>query len=246
MTDPTPRCFSSLTSLRLASGLLATTLALAPAARGMAGEKETERLNESREVLVELAGMKEGAPRDILEKAKCVIVIPGVKKAAIGIGGRLGYGAAVCRTANGEGPWGPPLMISLKGGSVGFQIGGQSSDFVLLVMNQKGVDNLLKSKFTLGADVSVAAGPIGRNAEAGTDLRMRAEILSYSRSRGIFAGISLEGASLRPDEKANHAVYGETVDPRTMLLKADQPVPSEARGLVEAIERLTSGKDPRP
>jgi lipid-binding SYLF domain-containing protein len=137
---------------------LVTILSLA-AAFAFAGDKETERLAESRDVLVELAGIKEGAPREILEKAKCVIVIPGVKKAAIGIGGRFGYGAAVCRTENGEGPWGAPVMMSLKGGSVGFQIGGQSSDFVLLVMNQKGVDNLLKSKFTLGADASVAAGP---------------------------------------------------------------------------------------
>jgi lipid-binding SYLF domain-containing protein len=210
-----------------------------------AGDKETERLAESRDVLVELAGIKEGAPREILEKAKCVIVIPGVKKAAIGIGGRFGYGAAVCRTDNGEGPWGPPVMMSLKGGSVGFQIGGQSSDFVLLVMNQKGVDNLLKSKFTLGADASIAAGPIGRNAEAATDLRMRAEILSYSRSRGVFAGISLEGASLRQDTKANEAIYGKGIDPRTRLLRSGQPIPSEAQGLVDAIDRLTSGKDPQ-
>ena len=208
-----------------------------------ASEKEAERLAESRDVLVELAGLKEGTPRDILEKAKCVIVIPGVKKAAIGIGGRFGYGAAVCRTDQGEGPWGPPLMMSLKGGSVGFQIGGQSSDFVLLVMNHKGVDNLLKSKFTLGADASIAAGPVGRNAEAATDLRMRAEILSYSRSRGIFAGVSLEGASLRQDTKANRALYGRGVDPRTTLLKAGQSIPPAAQGLVDAIGRLTSGRD---
>lgn len=219
-------------------------IALTAAVPALAGDKETERLAESRDVLVELAGIKEGAPRDILEKAKCVIVIPGVKKVAIGIGGRFGYGAAVCRTDNGEGPWGPPLMVSLKGGSVGFQIGGQSSDFVLLVMNQKGVDNLLKSQFTLGADASIAAGPIGRNAEAATDLRMRAEILSYSRSRGVFAGISLEGASLRPDEDANRAIYGEQVDPRTRLLTSGQPIPKEAEGLVEAIARLTSGEEP--
>jgi lipid-binding SYLF domain-containing protein len=227
----------------ISSGLFAISLLL-PATFTFAGEKELDRLNESRDVLVEMAGMKEGAPRDILEKAKCVIVIPGVKKAAIGIGGRFGYGAAVCRTDNGAGPWSPPLMVSLKGGSVGFQIGGQSSDFVLLVMNQKGVDNLLKSKFTLGADASIAAGPIGRNAEAGTDLRMRAEILSYSRSRGIFAGISLEGASLRQDTGANRALYGSDVSSRRTLMQSGQPIPPPARGLVEAIERLTSGKDP--
>jgi SH3 domain-containing YSC84-like protein 1 len=221
----------------------ATAILLAAAVTS-AGEKEAKRLAESREVLVELAGIKEGAPREILEKAKCVVVIPGVKKAAIGIGGRFGYGVAVCRTENGEGPWGAPVMMSLKGGSVGFQIGGQSSDFVLLVMNRKGIDNLLKSKFTLGADVSVAAGPLGRNAEAATDLRMRAEILSYSRSRGVFAGISLEGASLRQDSRANEALYGKGVDPRTRLLRSGQTIPQVARGLVEAIDRLTSGKDP--
>ena len=214
---------------------------LLAAAIAPAGEKEAARLAESRDVLVEVAGMKEGAPRDILEKAKCIIVIPGVKKAAIGIGGRFGYGAASCRTDNGEGPWGPPLMISLKGGSVGFQIGGQSTDFVLLVMNQKGVDNLLKSKFTLGVDAAVAAGPVGRNAEAATDLRMRAEILSYSRSRGVFAGVSLEGASLRPDDNANRAIYGRRVDPRMVLLKSGAAIPKEATGLIDAIQRLTSG-----
>lgn len=225
--------------------VLAISLSLFSFSSTFAGEKEAERLNDSRDVLVELSGMKEGAPRDILEKAKCVIVIPGVKKAALGVGGRFGYGAAVCHTNNGEGPWSPPLMVSLKGGSVGFQIGGQSSDFVLLVMNQKGVDNLLKSKFTLGADASIAAGPLGRNAEAGTDIRMRAEILSYSRSRGIFAGISLEGASLRQDEGANRALYGAFVHPRAILLDSGQSIPPEARGFVEAIGQLTSGKDPK-
>ncbi len=217
-------------------------LALAAASLSSGGIKETERLEESRQVLVELAGVKEGAPLDLIEKAKCIIVIPGVKKAAIGIGGRFGYGAAVCRSENGAGAWGPPLMISLKGGSVGFQIGGQSSDFVLLVMNSKGIDHLLRSKFTLGADASIAAGPIGRNAEAATDLQMHAEILSYSRSRGVFAGISLEGASLRQDTKANRAIYGSKVNPRALLLSPGQEIPSAARGLIDAIVRLSSGK----
>jgi lipid-binding SYLF domain-containing protein len=235
-------------SRRIATGLMAMSLVFPPASPAFAGDGEKElehiheRLNDSRDVLVEMAGMKEGAPRDILEKAKCVIVIPAVKKAAIGIGGRFGYGASVCRNEVG-GAWGAPLMMSLKGGSVGFQIGGESSDFVLLVMNQKGVDNLLKSKFTLGADASIAAGPIGRNAEAGTDLRMRAEILSYSRSRGIFAGISLEGASLRQDVGANLALYGVYVSPRSILLSGHS-IPAPANALVAAIDRLTSGRDP--
>ncbi len=227
---------------RIAVPLTLAALALLPAPALLAGEKEVERLEESRQVLVELAGVKEGAPRDLIEKARCVIVIPGVKKAALGIGGRFGYGAAVCRGEGGNGPWGPPLMVSLKGGSVGFQIGGQSSDFVLLVMNSKGVDYLLRSKFTLGADASIAAGPIGRNAEAATDIQMRAEILSYSRSRGIFAGISLEGASLRQDTKANKAIYGRRVNPRSLLLKPGHKIPAAAEGLVRAVEQLSSGQ----
>lgn len=220
----------------------ALAVALPLATSSFAGTKEADRLEESRQVLVELAGIKEGAPLELLSKAKCIIVIPGVKKAALGIGGRFGYGAAVCRSENGEGAWGAPLMISLKGGSVGFQIGGQSSDLVLLVMNPTGIDYLLRSKFTLGADVSVAAGPIGRNAEAATDLQMRAEILSYSRSRGLFGGISLEGASLRQDTKANREIYGSRVNPRKLLLSPTHAIPAAARGLVEAVERLTSGR----
>ena len=221
-------------------------LASLTAAPVLAGEKEVERLEESRQVLVELAGVREGAPRDLIEKARCIIVIPGVKKAALGVGGRFGYGAAVCRTGDGSGPWGPPLMVSLKGGSVGFQIGGQSSDFVLLVMNSRGVESLLKSKFTLGADVAIAAGPLGRTAAAATDIQMRAEILSYSRSRGIFAGISLEGASLRQDTKANRAIYGSRVNPRSLLLSRDQKIPAAARGLVRAVEQLSSGQGVSP
>lgn len=232
--------------MKLAAFSLTVALIVLPGRDAFAGAKETARLEESRQVLLELAGVKEGAPLDLLSKAKCIIVIPGVKKAALGIGGRFGYGAAVCRSENGEGSWGAPLMVSLKGGSVGFQIGGQSSDFVLLVMNSRGIEHLLRSKFTLGADASIAAGPVGRNAEASTDLQMRAEILSYSRSRGIFAGISLEGASLRQDTGANEAVYRSRIDPRTVLLGPGQAIPAEARGLVEAIERLTSGESAKP
>src|SRR5262249_54977088 len=159
----------------------------------------------------EMVNVPEGVPRDLLDKAKCVVVIPGVKKGAIGIGARLGWGAATCRTDDGIGPWSAPLMVSLKGGSFGFQIGGESTDFVLLVMNQKGMNSLLKSKFTLGADAAIAAGPVGRNAEAATDVLLNAEILSYSRSRGIFAGVSLEGASLAQDNKGDEVVYGRRV-----------------------------------
>ena len=220
--------------------LLALPLLLA-SSRGLAADhlKEVMRLEACGEVVREMAGMREGIPRDLLDKAECVAVIPGVKKAALGVGGRLGWGAAVCRTEHGRGPWGAPLLVSLKGGSVGFQIGGQESDLVLLVMNPKGIDYLLRSKFTLGADASVAAGPVGRSAEAATDIQMRAEILSYSRSRGIFAGLSLEGAALGQDKKGNHAIYGGRVRPRDLLLKPDQKIPAAGKGLVETLERLS-------
>ena len=200
--------------------------------------KEAKRLDACRVVLHEVMGVKEQIPRDLMEKSECVVVLPGVKKAALGVGGRFGYGAATCRGEGGHGPWGPPLMISLKGGSVGFQIGGQEADLVLLIMNPKGIDYLLRSKFTLGADAAVAAGPVGRTAEAATDVQMRAEILSYSRSRGIFAGISLEGAVVKPDEKANYGVYGENVDSRDLLIRSGREVPKAARGLIEELNKL--------
>jgi lipid-binding SYLF domain-containing protein len=200
--------------------------------------KETKRLDTCREVVYEVMGVKEQIPRELTAKAECIAVLPGVKKAAIGIGGRFGYGAVTCRSEGGSGAWGAPLMISLKGGSVGFQIGGQEADLVLLIMNTKGIDYLLRNNFTLGADASVAAGPVGRTAEAATDAQMRAEILSYSRSRGIFAGISLEGAVLKPDEKANYGVYGETIDPRDLLLRNKYAVPRAAKPLIGELEKL--------
>lgn len=204
----------------------------------LADFKEAKRLDACREVIHEVMGVKEQIPRDLLEKAECVAVLPGVKKAALGVGGRFGYGAVSCRSEGGHGPWGPPLMISLKGGSVGFQIGGQEADLVLLIMNPKGIDYLLRNNFTLGADASVAAGPVGRTAEAATDAQMRAEILSYSRSRGIFAGLSLEGAVLKPDEKANYGVYGEKIDPKDLLIRSKTAVPKAARAFIDELNKL--------
>lgn len=206
--------------------------------RAFADYKEAKRLDSCRTVIHEVMGVKEQIPRDLMERAECVVVLPGVKKAAFGVGGRFGYGAATCRGEGGRGAWGPPLMISLKGGSFGLQIGGQEADLVLLIMNPKGIDYLLRSKFTLGADASVAAGPVGRTAEAATDIQMRAEILSYSRSRGIFAGISLEGAVVKADEKANYGVYGENVDSRDLLTRSGREVPKAARGLVDELNKL--------
>jgi lipid-binding SYLF domain-containing protein len=224
--------------------VLAAALSLAPLAA--AKELMEERLQSCQKVVEEMTSVSEGIPLDLLDKAECVVVIPGVKKAALGLGGRLGWGAAVCRTGrDADGPWGAPLMMSLKGGSVGLQIGGQSSDFVLLIVDPKGIDHLLKSKFTLGADASIAAGPIGRNAEASTDVTLHAEILSYSRSRGIFAGLSLEGASLAQDQKANLAVYGYRVSAREVLLDARTRVLPAARGLVDALDHLSPRHRPR-
>jgi lipid-binding SYLF domain-containing protein len=197
--------------------------------------KEKKRLAACREVLEELLGGEERIPRDLLDKAECVAVVPSALKLAIGVGGRWGKGAVVCRGQGGGGPWGPPLMISIGGGSFGLQIGGQAADYVFLVMNPKGIDYLIRSQFTLGGDAAVAAGPVGRTGSANTDLRMRAEILSYSRTRGLFAGLSLEGSVVKQDRDGNESVYGERVDPRRLLLEAAYPVPEAARGLVELL-----------
>src|SRR5213080_4595723 len=159
---------------------------------------EGERLRASGEVLKEILNIPDDIPKSILDRAECVIVVPSVKKFAIGIGGSYGRGAMSCRSGqNYTGAWGPPAMYALEGGNIGLQLGGQATDFVLLVMNPKGVDSLLKSKIKLGGDASAAAGPKGRDAQADTDLLMHSEILSYSRSRGLFAGVSLEGSTLR-------------------------------------------------
>ncbi len=220
--------------------LAACLLAASPA---MAESKEDKRLLACREVLQEFLEMKEATiPRSLIDRAKCLAVVPSVKKFALGFGGRWGKGAVSCRTEGGKGPWGPPLMMSLGGGSFGLQIGGQAADVVFLIMNAKGIDYLLKSEFTLGADASVAAGPVGRTGEASTDLRMQAEILSYSRTRGLFAGVALEGAVVKQDKDGNRAVYGEDVSPRELLFLWVHPVPDAARGFVGLLNTIS----PRP
>jgi lipid-binding SYLF domain-containing protein len=206
--------------------------------------KETKRLEACREVLEELLGGEERIPRDLLDKAECVAVVPSAKKFALGFGGRWGKGAVVCRGQGGSGPWGPPLLISLGGGSFGLQIGGQAADYVFLVMNPKGIDYLMRSQFTLGGDAAVAAGPVGRTGSAGTDLRMRAEVLSYSRTRGLFVGLSLEGSVVKQDKEGNENVYGERVDPKRLLLEAGYPIPSAARGLVELLATSSPRRAP--
>ncbi len=218
--------------------MLALLLAVGPALAAP-DAKEIRRLQACAEVLQEVMDVPEGIPRDLLHKAYCVVVIPSVKKAALGVGARFGKGAALCRTDNGRGAWGAPLMISIGGGSFGLQIGGQATDYVFLVMNPKGIDHLLKSKFTLGADCSVAAGPKGRSMEAATDAQMRAEILTYSRSRGVFAGLSLEGAVLKQDKDANVDVYGSDAPPKELLSNAAHRIPPEARPLVDALRQIS-------
>ena len=190
-----------------------------------------ERLDTSAEILEELMNAPDSeVPEGLLEDAECIAVIPAVKRLAFGFGGQYGRGASACRTNGGEGPWGAPSMVALDGGSFGFQIGGSSSDLVLLFMSPDSMKHLLSDKVTLGADASVAAGPKGRTAGADTDLTLRAEILSYSRSRGLFAGVSVEGASLRPDNDANEALYGREIDARTILIdNAAAPPASAAR-----------------
>lgn len=216
----------------------AACLMLLPGRSARAQEKETRRLDASREVLEELLSGEESIPRDLLDKAECVAVIPSAKKFAIGVGGRYGKGAVSCRS-KGASAWGAPLMISIGGGSLGLQIGGQAADYVFLIMNPKGMEYLLRSQFTLGADAAVAAGPVGRTGSAGTDLRMHAEILSYSRTRGLFVGLSLEGAVVKQDKDGNENLYGERVDPKRVLEQGRYAVPPEAKGFVSVLENAS-------
>ncbi|MFQ5664261.1 MAG: lipid-binding SYLF domain-containing protein [Terriglobia bacterium] len=203
-----------------------------------ANSKEEKRLQNCSRVLTEILNIPDALPHELLDKAECVGVIPSVKKFAIGIGGSYGRGAFICRTGRRfTGPWSAPAMYRLEGANIGFQLGGQATDFVLLVMNPKGVDSLLRSKFKLGADAAVAAGPKGRAAMAATDAYMRAEILTYSRSRGLFAGISLEGSTLRQDSKANRKVYGRKLEARAILRQRAVGVPGSAQALVALLNK---------
>jgi len=203
-----------------------------------AANKEQKRLENSGVVMEEIMNTPENIPQELLEKAECVIVFPSMLKAAFGVGGSYGRGAMVCRTGTGfGGPWGAPAMYALEGGSFGFQLGGQSTDLVLLVMNDRGAQSILSSKVKLGADASASAGPKGRDASADTDAYLRAEILSYSRSRGLFAGISLEGSTLRPDDEANERVYGRKITSRDIVLGKNIAVPASGLRLVRILQK---------
>ncbi len=202
--------------------------------------KDQDRLQTSGTVLHEILNVPDDIPQDLLDKADCVVVFPSVLKAAFVVGASYGRGAMTCRMGeNFSGPWGAPSMMALEGGSVGFQIGGQATDFVLLVMNDRGANGILSSKVKLGGDASVAAGPVGRDASAETDVSMRAEILSYSRARGIFAGISLEGSTIRPDNDANVRIYGEKISAKDIVLAHDTAVPPSAHNLIATLNART-------
>ena len=198
---------------------------------------EEERLDNCSRVLKEILNIPDGIPQGLLDKAECLIAFPSVKKFALGFGGSYGKGAMVCRSGEDfKGPWGPPAMYRLEGASIGFQLGGSATDFLLLVMNEKGADSLLSSKVKLGADAIVAAGPKGRASEAATDAYMGAEILSYSRSKGLFAGVSLKGSTLRQDSGANEDLYGQKISAREIVLEQKVSVPSAGKSLVDLLQ----------
>jgi SH3 domain-containing YSC84-like protein 1 len=203
---------------------------------------EQKRLAEAATVLKELRNAPEGIPEDLWNKAECVAVIPGLKKAALGIGGEYGRGVLSCRAAD---TWSAPLFLQLAKGSWGLQIGAQETDLVLLVLNRRGVDKLLDSNVTLGADASVAAGPVGRSANAGTDAKLSAEMLAYSRARGVFAGIDISGGVLRPDKDANTDAYGASVNPKDVVFGRNVTAPAAAHDFITALNQqtlATSGK----
>ena len=203
-------------------------------------EKDDNRLVNSGTVLKEILDVPDDIPQDLLDKADCVVVFPSVLKAAFIVGGSYGRGAMSCRKGEDfRGSWGAPTMMALEGGSFGFQIGGEATDFVLLVMNERGASGILTSKVKLGADASVAAGPVGRTASAETDATLRADILSYSRSRGAFAGVALEGSTIRPDNGANRKIYGKEVTAKKIVLTGQVSVPPAAQPMISTLDTRT-------
>ena len=211
-------------------------------------DHEQERVKESGEVLKEILNIPDDIPQDLLDKAECIIVLPSVKKGAFGVGASYGRGVMICR--GGEhytGLWGPPAMYALEGLNIGFQLGGEATDFVLLVMNPKGARSLLSSKVKLGGDASAAAGPKGRTAEGATDVVMSAEILSYSRTKGLFAGISLEGSTLRSDGSANEKLYGSRLSAKDIIRGGKVKSPASAAELVALLDKKSpkNSSDPK-
>jgi lipid-binding SYLF domain-containing protein len=220
---------------------------LAASAFASRDEREQERVKEAGEVLKEILNIPDDIPQDLLDKAECLIILPSVKKGAFGVGGSYGRGVMVCRSGEHyTGRWGAPALYALEGISIGFQLGGQATDFVLLVMNPKGARSLLSSKVKLGADASAAAGPKGRTAEGATDIVMNAEILSYSRNKGLFAGISLEGSTLRSDGSANQKLYGRKLSAKEIIREGKVGVPACAHQMVSLLDSKTPRNKSEP
>jgi lipid-binding SYLF domain-containing protein len=216
------------------------TLASVPLSFAAGDAKEVDRIKDAGVVLKEILNIPDDIPKDLLDRAECVVVLPSVKKLAIGIGGSYGRGVMVCRGGQHfTGGWGAPAMYALEGGNIGFQLGGQATDFVLLVMNPRGAESLMGTKVKLGADAAAAAGPKGRDTTAATDATMRAEILSYSRSRGLFAGVSLEGSTLRQDNGANEKLYGRKVTAKEILREGKVGTPAAGHELDAALAKAS-------
>jgi len=219
---------------KVLTAVLSTLLLVLPTAAD--SEKETDRVQESGQVMKEILNIPDDIPKDLLDRAECVIVLPSVKKLAIGIGGSYGRGVMSCRTGQHfTGSWSAPALYALEGANIGFQLGGQATDFVLLVMNPRGANSLMGSKVKLGADAAAAAGPKGRTATGATDVVMQAEILSYSRSRGLFAGVSLEGSTLRSDNRANEKLYRRKLSAREIVRQGKVGAPASARELLSEL-----------
>jgi SH3 domain-containing YSC84-like protein 1 len=220
--------------------LLGISLTLALALPLFAQDKESDRVENAGKVMQEILNAPDSIPQSVLDKADCVVILPSVLKFAIGIGGSYGRGVMTCRGGrNFHGRWGAPAMMALEGGSAGLQLGGTATDFVLLLMSSRSANSILSSKVKLGGDVSAAAGPVGRTASAETDVTFRAEILSYSRARGLFAGISLAGSTLRPDNGANKNLYGKDVSAKAIVFTKAVPVPDSAKDLLATLQKAT-------
>jgi lipid-binding SYLF domain-containing protein len=226
----------------LGLSLIGVTALFTPTTAKSADDKDkwNDRVENAGTVMKEILNVPDDIPQDLIDKSECVIVFPSVLKAAFGVGASYGRGVMTCRSgANFKGKWGAPSMMALEGASIGFQIGGQATDFVLLVMNDRGASSILSSKVKLGADASVAAGPKGRDTEADTDVSMRAEVLTYSRARGVFAGVSLEGSTVRPDNDGNEAVYGQKMAAKDIVLKGAVPPPASAASLLGTLDKAS-------
>jgi lipid-binding SYLF domain-containing protein len=203
-------------------------------------DKEQDRVENAGKVVQEILNIPDDIPQGVIDKADCIVVLPSVLKLAFGIGGSYGRGVMTCRGGKDfQGPWGAPTMMALEGGSFGLQLGGQATDFVLLLMSPRSANNILTSKVKLGGDISAAAGPVGRNASAETDATLRAEILSYSRARGLFAGISLAGSTLRPDNDANKRLYGKELSAKDIVFNGAAPAPKSAELLLATLNKTS-------